>query len=80
MIRGDYPTHLVWDRHHTLKDNYGKPITVWEYDLFETPGIHGYVPVQFIICSTASLVDKPNEGDPSLLFVVPLINFACIYM
>ena len=78
-IRGKFATHLLvclsWYKHHPLQNHYGKPLSVWECDLFEVPGIYSYVPVHFIISRTASLVDKINEYDPSVLFIVPFVDF-----
>ena len=78
-IRGKFATHLLvslsWYKHHPLQDHYGKPLSIWECDMFEMPGIYCYVPVQFIICRTASLIDKVSENDPPVLFIVPFVDF-----
>ena len=52
---------------------YGKPITVWENDLFET-GVYNLLPVQFILSRTVSLIDNVEELGNALL-VVPCIEF-----
>ena len=54
---------------------YGKPITVWEHDLFELYGIYNILPVQFIKCRTVSLVDKVSETNLNALLVCPCIEF-----
>ena len=78
-IKGKFTTHLLvslsWYKHHPLQNHYGKPLSVWECDLFEMPGIYSYVPIQLVSCRTASLVDNISDFDPPLLFVVPLVDF-----
>lgn len=49
-------------------------MTVWECDLFEMPGIHSIIPIQFIQCRIVTLIDKISEHDPSVLFVVPYVK------
>ena len=78
-LKGELYTYLLvslsWFKHHPLKNEYGKPVTVWECDLFEMPGIHSIIPIQFIQCRIVTLIDKISEHDPSVLFVVPCVNF-----
>ena len=62
-----------WFQLHPGKDEYGKPITVWENDLFET-GVYNLLPVQFILSRTVSLIDNVGELGNALL-VVPCIEF-----
>lgn len=61
-------------------NEYGKPVTVWECDLFEMPGIHSIIPIQFIQCRIVTPIDKIFEHDPSVLFVVSyVINYGSSY-
>ena len=75
----EFATHLLvslsWYSRHPLRNHYGKPLSVWEFDMFEMPGIYSYVPVQFIVSRMVSLVDKINECYPSVLFIIPLVDF-----
>ena len=50
-------------------------MSVWEYDLFELPGVHSIIPLQFVSSRAVTLLDKINHYDPFLLFVVPCIDF-----
>ena len=81
-VHGNLHTHLLacisWFKHHSDQAALGnlKPMTIWEYDIFEPPGNHSIIPVQFIQSRAVSLVDKLNEPDgPTVLFVVPCIDF-----
>ena len=77
-IRGELSLHLLvsicWYKHHPLKDNYGKPLSVWECDLYEMPGVHSVVPIQFVHNRAVSLVDRISDSDPPLLFVIPCVE------
>ena len=53
---------------HPQSVSFGKPVSVWYYDLFEYRGL---VPIQFLTTRAVSLVDKLNE---SVLFVVPCVE------
>ena len=66
---------VSWFKHHPLENIFGKPVSIWECDLFETPGVHSVIPVQFIRSRTVSLIDKIQEHDPTVLFVVPCVDF-----
>ena len=71
----DQPNILVcvsWFQKHPLKDSCGKPLTVWEHDIFET-GFLTLVPVRYIKCRTISLVDTVGISDA--LIVCPCIDF-----
>ena len=67
---------LLGFKPHRDRDILGKPVTVWECDIFEISGVDCFcfLPVQLITKRTVSLVDNiyPNE---SALFVWPLIDF-----
>ena len=61
-----------WFKFNPNKDNCGKPVTIWECDIFESqPGVH-IIPVQLIKCRTVSLVDTFNHA--FVLFVSPCIG------
>ena len=73
-------THVMlsasWFKPHSDVYNYcGKPITVWEYDIFELSGVSSFIPVQLIQSRTVCLVDKPSSSEATLLYVSSYINF-----
>ena len=79
-MQGNICTHLLvslsWFKHHPLENLYGKPMSIWEPDLFEMAGVHSIIPVQFICCRAITLLDKVNEYDPT---VIPCVDFgACM--
>lgn len=78
-IKGQTYTHLLvslrWFKCHPLKYHYGKPMSVWEHDIFEMPGVHSVIPVQFVSSRAVTLLDKINEYDPFALFVIPCVDF-----
>ena len=55
------------------KDSLGKPVSVWECDIFESTGF-SLIPIEFIVCHTISLIDTMDDGSHALL-VCPCINF-----
>ena len=59
---------LSWFKQHIKKDICGKPVTVWEHDLFD---FNGFSFVQSIKCKTVSLVDKLDDIYGNVLFVSP---------
>ena len=65
-------THLLvsvsWFIYHPKNGDFGKPTTVWYYDIFESSGIYDLLPIQFIQGRSISLVDK-LDGE-SVLFVL----------
>lgn len=79
VINSKILTHILakvnWFKKHPLHEEYGKPITVWHYDLFESSGIYDIIPIQFIQKRTISLVDKIDDVHGSALFVCPCIDF-----
>lgn len=64
---------LSWYKMHPKSEEYGKPTTIWYYDLFEADNIYSLIPIQFIMSRCVSLVDK-LDGE-SVLFVCPCIDF-----
>lgn len=72
-IKGEVKVHLLasisWYKAHPQCQSFGKPVSVWYYDLFEHCGL---IPVQFLITRAVSLVDKLNGEH--VLFVVPCIE------
>ena len=72
-------THILarvnWFKKHPLQEEYGKPVTVWHHDLFESSGIHDIIPIQLLQMRTVSLVDKIDDVHGSALFVCPCIDF-----
>ena len=75
IIDGTSITHVLvslsWFQRHRNNHCLGKPVTVWEYDLFCDPGIFSFLPVQFIISKTVSLIDKLDGHSGKVLFVSP---------
>ena len=71
-------THLListsWFKQHPEINRYGKPVTVWHYDLFESPGLLDIIPIQCVKCKTVSLVDKMDNYGSALL-VCPCMDF-----
>ena len=63
-----------WYKPHRDKVAFGKPITIWENDIFEIPSKYSVVPVQFIKSRTVSLVDKLSNGE-NVLLVCPCVDF-----
>ena len=67
-----------WYKPHRNKDAYGKPITVWERDIYELPDSRSIVPIQFITSRTISLTDKLPCGE-TVLLVCPCVDFQYYY-
>lgn len=63
-----------WYKSRADKDVFGKPVTVWESDIFEQDDYRSILPVQAIKCRTVSLVDKIATGE-TVLLVTPCIDF-----
>ena len=76
IIDGHIKSHLLvsllWFKYHPKHSEFGKPTTVWYYDLFESFGTHSLIPVQFLQSRTVSLVDK-LDGE-YVLFLCPCID------
>lgn len=66
--------HCWWYKPHREKNSFGKPVTVWESDIFEFDDRYSIIPVQAIKCRTVSLIDKISSGE-TVLFVCPCIDF-----
>lgn len=77
-IDNTWVTHLLfsasWFKTHPKQQDYGKPISLWECDIFEIPGQYSILPVQAIKCRTVSLEDKLESGE-TVLFICPCIDF-----
>lgn len=77
LIGGNNKVHLLlnlsWYKSHTKTHDFGKPVTVWYYDLFESSIDYDFVPIQFIQSRSVSLIKKLYEE--SVLFAVPVIDF-----
>jgi hypothetical protein len=63
-----------WPKPRIDKDVFGKPVTVWENDVYELDDCYSVIPVQSIACRTISLVDKISNGE-TVLLVCPCIDF-----
>ena len=53
---------------HSQKNDCGKPITIWEHNLFESST---YIYPKDIKCKTISLIDKLNDTYGTVLFISP---------
>ena len=57
-IKDEVKVHmLAWYKAHPQSLSFGKPTSVWYYELFEYCGL---VPIQFLVTRAVSLVDKLN--------------------
>ena len=74
-ILSHYLVNLSWYKHHPDKDVCGKPISVWENDVFETIGLHSIIPIQFIVSRAISLVENIHPYSPSVLLTIPCVGF-----
>ena len=55
-------------KNHPEKDICGKPVTIWECDIFDFCTIS---PIDVVKCRTVSLVDKLTDAIGNVLFVSP---------
>ena len=66
----------AWFKRHQQHHFYGKPVTLWEPDSYESNTIT-FLPVQSIISRTASLVDRctlSNSSHENVLLVCPIVE------
>ena len=68
-----YLFSVSWFKLRPDKDIFGKPVTIWECDIFDTsaPSI---IPIQLIKSKTVSLIDKLCSGE-TVLFTTQCIEF-----
>ena len=62
-------THLVfvkWFEQHPKKNSIGKPVTVWEHDLFQ---LENFIPIQLLRNRTVSVIDNLSDIDGKVLFI-----------
>ena len=62
---------VKWYRHHSKESVCGKPVTIWENELFD---LENFIPVQLFRFRTVSLIDKLSDSDGHVLFVTPLLD------
>ena len=78
-ISGVFHTHLLasvsWFKHHPQKNFCGKPLPVWEPDIYEVHGVHSIIPIQLIKMKTVSLIGTLTVHPGSVLFVSPFTDF-----
>ena len=71
-VDDDQHSHIVvclcWFKCHVQKNKCGKPVTVWEHNLFD---LCNFLPVQQIVCRTVTLIDKLDDVFGNVLFVSP---------
>lgn len=65
----------IWFKKHQQNNVFGKPISVWECDLFDIPSVSSIIPVHFIKCRTVSLTDVLDSNYGNALFVTPCVDF-----
>ena len=63
----------MWFKSRPDKDLFGKPVTVWDHDLYELFGHHSIIPVQMIQSRSVSLIDQLNTGE-TVLFATPCLT------
>ena len=63
---------VSWFQQHPLKHSCGKPLTIWENEIFETSNCT-LIPIEFINTRTVTLVDK--VGLSNALIVCPCVDF-----
>lgn len=77
-VDGKNVSHILacvsWFKKHRDKDKLGKPITVWECDIFENRGF-SFIPMEYIVCRTVSLVDTIGTDGSHALIICPCVNF-----
>jgi hypothetical protein len=56
--------------YHPKNDQYGKPVTIWHHDIFQSCGIYSMIPIQFIKSRSVSIIDE-LDGES----VLSLIDF-----
>ena len=66
---------VLWFKPHPHMNRCGKPITIWENDVFELSGISSMIPIQLIQSRAVYLVDKPTPFETSALYVCPYLHF-----
>lgn len=66
--------HCWWYKSRMDKNVFGKPVTVWESDIYEPDDCYSILPVQAIKCRTVSLLDSISTGE-TVLLVTPCIDF-----
>ena len=60
--------YLSWFAHHDQKNACGKPVTIWEHNLFDSSS---FLSLSAVKCRTDSLVDKLDDTHGKVLFVSP---------
>ena len=63
---------VSWFQQHPNKNICGKPLTIWENEIFETT-MSNLIPIQYIHCRTISLVDIVDVSNA--LIVCPCVDF-----
>ena len=62
-----------WYKQHPSFSELGKPAQIWYSDLFETPGLHSFVPLH-LYHSRCIHLTMSLSGHGEVLVVVPLVN------
>ena len=69
-------THLLlslsWYKYHPKMSIFGKPVTLWNCDIFEPSGLHSIIPIQFLQSRAVSVIEKVDSE--SVLFVCPCVE------
>ena len=71
----------VWFKPHQQHSLYGKPVTMWEPDCYESSDTYNLLPVQFMRSRTVSLIDMcalsksdSNSCNETVLLVCPIVE------
>ena len=62
---------VKWFKPHPPKNVCGKPVTIWEHELFEH---ENFIPIQLLRNRTVSVIDHLSDADGRVLFISPLLD------
>lgn len=62
--------YLSWFKPHPQSSMFGKPVSVWYHDLYDS---YSFIPVHLLVSRSVSLID--NLNGESVLFIVPCVDF-----
>ena len=62
---------VSWFKQHPAKDHFGQPAEVWCDNMFETFGVHSYIPISSLVTQCVHCILKVSGEN--VLVVVPLL-------
>ena len=65
--------HVSWFYPHPNRCAIGNPAQLWCSNMFESFGMHSFLPLDHLMCRCAHGI-QPFEEDESLLVIVPLVE------